>query len=281
MGTWLAIGGILGSVIAALVTELSDPRYCFAISSLIGLSIAYTSFFLSIEVEEEGVENLNGEIGLWPNFKRNCREIYSSFREPQYFSIIAYLVLTAFFVPTFSSFSYFFYMDVIGLTKFTYSMLAVLGFVGVFFGTQMYRKWFMDWEFRTLILIEVAVELLISPLKFLFIFRVTPDWGVPDIVIIVLTRSLHGIMAQCFVFLPFAIMAAKVCPKRIEATSFALLGSISSFKGTLRAWIGTMVNDAFVGVSKNDLSDYWILYTIGFACSFIPIAFIWLLPTNA
>jgi MFS family permease len=281
MGTILAIGGFLGSIIAAIVTEYYDPRYCFALSSFIGLSIAYTTWKLDLSIEQEGLENLQGEIGLWPNFKRNCQEIYRSFKEPEYFSIIIYMVVTAIFVPTFSAFNYFFYMDVIGLTKFTYSMLAVLAFVGVFFGTQLYRKFFMEWEFRTLVLIDVAVELLISPLKLLFIFRVTPNWGIPDILVIIFTKSVHGIMSQCFVFLPFAVIAAKVCPKRIEATSFALLGSISSFKGTLRAWIGTYVNEAFVGVTKDDLSQYWVLYLIGFGCSFIPIAFIWLLPTNA
>ncbi len=54
MATMLALGGLFGSVLGGLLTEQYDPRYCFAISSLIGLSIMYTSIKLEKKIEEEG-----------------------------------------------------------------------------------------------------------------------------------------------------------------------------------------------------------------------------------
>ena len=49
------------------------------------------------------------------------------------------MILSAFCVPSFSTFSYYFILDVVGLSKFTISMLGVLGFVCLFFGTLIYR----------------------------------------------------------------------------------------------------------------------------------------------
>ncbi len=75
---------------------------------------------------------------------------------------------------------------------------------------------------------------------------------------------------------------SKICPKRVEATSFALLGSISSLKHPISAWMGTWINDEYIGVTKEDLSRYWILVVISSSCAlFYSLAFIWLIPTKA
>lgn len=77
-----------------------------------------------------------------------------------------------------------------------------------------------------------------------------------------------------------AVMFAKITPRRIEATSFALLAGVSNFRATIRGWTGSWINETFVGVTKDDLTDYWILVTIGFVCSFIPLLFLPLIPTR-
>ena len=73
---------------------------------------------------------------------------------------------------------------------------------------------------------------------------------------------------------------AKLCPKRIEATSYALMAGICNFRLVLRKLIGTAVNDKFVGVSKDDLSNYWVLVAIQTVCSLLPLIFLWLVPTR-
>ena len=59
----------------------------------------------------------------------------TAMKVPEYYSVIVYLTVTGFVVPSFGSFGYYFMMDVIGLSKFTYSMLTVLGFFGLLLGT--------------------------------------------------------------------------------------------------------------------------------------------------
>jgi len=85
---------------------------------------------------------------------------------------------------------------------------------------------------------------------------------------------------MAFVFLPTAVLFAKITPKNIEATCFALLAGISNFRGTFRGWTGSIINERFVGVTQDDLSKYWQLVTIGFFCSFLPLFFIYLLPSK-
>ena len=44
--------------------------------------------------------------------------------------------------------------------------------------------------------------------------------------------------------------------------------------------MGSWINDQWVGVTQEDLTQYWVLVTIGFACSFLPLLFIWMIPTH-
>ena len=77
-----------------------------------------------------------------------------------------------------------------------------------------------------------------------------------------------------------SIIFAKICPKHIEATSFSLLASVSNFRGTIRSYLGAYINTTWVGVTESDLSKYYVLVTIGFFCSFLPLLFIWLIPSR-
>lgn len=75
------------------------------------------------------------------------------------------------------------------------------------------------------------------------------------------------------------VLFAKITPKHIEGTFFAFLTGTSNFtNGVLSPWIGTTINDMFVGVTSEDQSQFHILMIISMVTSFIPFAFLWLVP---
>jgi hypothetical protein len=48
------------------------------------------------------------------------------------------MCLSAFLVPSFSSFGYYFMMDVAHVSQFAYSMLGLVGYVCLFVGTWLF-----------------------------------------------------------------------------------------------------------------------------------------------
>jgi len=91
--------------------------------------------------------------------------------EPIFYQVIIYLMLTGALVPSFGSFGYYFMLDVVEISKFTYSLLGLLGFICLGIGTAMYQKYFKHYELRTLVLIEALVGLIFAPFSFLFVLR--------------------------------------------------------------------------------------------------------------
>ena len=73
----------------------------------------------------------------------------------------------------------------------------------------------------------------------------------------IFTDIVTETITQIFIFLPMCIIFAKVTPKHIEATSFALLAGVANLRIAGRAELGARINDIFVGVTEEDLSNYW------------------------
>lgn len=177
-----------------------------------------------------------------------------AFKVREFRNVILYLVASGFLVPSFGTFGYYFMMNTVGVSKFAYAMLTVLGYGCLLAGTQLFNKVFKDKEYRYLIIMDAILTIILSPLTYIFILRLNIEWGIPDMFMIIFTDTVSEILSMCFIFLPMSVIMTKICPKHIEATSFALLAGVSNFRGTLRSWIGSYVNDKYVGVTEQDLS---------------------------
>ena len=199
-------------------------------------------------LETEGMVERNNT-SFSSELRRYLSEIGQAVRIPAIHNIIIYLALYSLFVPSFSSFSYYFMLDVVQLSKFTYSMLTVLGFFCLLIGSALYKSHFKDFEYRNLIVMEMIIGIFFAPFSYMLIFRINLEWGISDLSLIIFTDIVQDIVAQCFVFLPMAVMFAKITPKGIEGTTFAMLAGFYNFKATMRGWTGSWINDAFVGVT--------------------------------
>jgi len=93
-----------------------------------------------------------------------------AFKIKEFRNIIFYLIIGG-FVPSFGSFSYYFLLDVVKISKFTYSMLTVIAFMGLGLGTSMYNRFFKETEYRKMIIIDALITIFFSPLSFIFILR--------------------------------------------------------------------------------------------------------------
>jgi len=114
---------------------------------------------------------------------------------PEIHCMIIYLFAYGLVVPSFSSFGYFFMLDVVELSKFTYSMLTVLGFFCLLIGSALYTKYFKEKEFRMLIICEMIIGLIFAPFSFMFIFRLNVQYGIPDLALIIFTDVVQDIVS--------------------------------------------------------------------------------------
>ena len=76
------------------------------------------------------------------------------------------------------------------------------------------------------------------------------------------------------------VVFSKIVPKNIEATCFALFTSTSNLGGLISGLIGTAINNLYVGVSDDQLNNYYILNIISYVTGILPIFFLYYVPTQ-
>jgi len=81
--------------------------------------------------------------------------------------------------------------------------------------------------------------------------------GINDIVWIVCTDTIFGVVSLAMNTLPTMALFAKITPAKIEGTVFAFLtGTTNLANSVLAPMVGVWINEKFVGVTADDLSKY-------------------------
>jgi len=115
---------------------------------------------------------------------------------------------------------------VIGVSKFVFAMIFLVGFVCAFFGVLIYEAFLKEVEVRTVLLFNVIANVIVTFLQFSFAMRWNQEVDVDDMFMIFFTDAGIGTLSTAFLNLPSMALFAKISPRRIEATLFALLTSV-------------------------------------------------------
>ena len=195
------------------------------------------------------------------------------------FCVVIYFLLDGLTNPSFADFSYFFLLNVIGVSKFMFAMIVLIGQICSVIGVILYEQFLKEVEVRTVLFWNVILTIIGAWLNYCFAMRWNLAIGIPDYCFLIFTDVVFGAIATAFATLPIMALFAKITPARIEGTMFAFLTGTSNLdQGVMQPAMGAWINYQFVGVSKDDQSGYPTLCLISFFCAFIGFALLPLIP---
>lgn len=169
--------------------------------------------------------------------------------------VVFYFLLDGLTNPSFSDFTYYFLMNVIGLSKFWFAMIVLIGQVCMLIGVVLYELFLKRTEVRLILFYNVFLIIIGAFMSYMFAMRWNLDMGIPDLAFLLFTDVVFGAVTTAFNVLPIYTLLARITPKRVEGTIFAFLTGISNLDmGVIQPMMGAWINYQFVGVNKDDLS---------------------------
>ena len=229
--------------------------------------------------EIERAKPKRGEEGFCYNFKKNMGQIGWALKRKEIYCVVIYFILDGLTNPSFSDFSYFFLLNVIGVSKFMFAMIVLIGQICSVIGVMLYEKFLKGVEVRTVLFWNVILAIIGTWLNYCFAMRWNLSWGISDYFFLIFTDVVFGAISTAFGLLPIMALFAKITPRGIEGTMFAFLTGTANFdSGVMQPMLGAWINSQFVGVNKDDQSGYPTLCLISFFCSFIGFALLPLIP---
>ncbi|KAF0717710.1 Aste57867_2140 [Aphanomyces stellatus] len=271
--TWcmMSLGGIIGSLLAGPTTSHLGPNMVFLFAS----SGPITLFFLSCSMAEARAVAVAGK-SCCHTAREQVTLLCSALRVPVVWRAALFLFTATAISPSFGQIQFYFVTEELHFSEEFLGNMNALGFVFLMVGTITYNTWFKDVPFRTMFFYAHIGLALVSFAEVLLVTRRNLQLGIPDKWFVIGDAIISDIISRMKT-MPLLVLCAKLCPKGIEGTFFALLMSITNMAWSTSSFWGASLCAA-LGIARNSYANLWIAIVVRSVMKLVPLLFLSLLP---
>lgn len=117
---------------------------------------------------------------------------------PQINRTILFFLLTGVIVPNFGDMGYYFALNIVEFSKFTVSMLSLIGFLALLLGTILYNRYFKAREIRQLLEWAIYLGFIGCATNLMFALRINLLLGISDLAFIISTSTVVDTFSLAF-----------------------------------------------------------------------------------
>ncbi|KAH7492563.1 hypothetical protein PRIC1_001987 [Phytophthora ramorum] len=272
--SWVAmsVGGVLGSFLSGPATHNLGVRGVFCFAAVGPLTILIFSTFMHEQKTTVSKRHFKSSA------KRQLRQLKGAISTPVIWMCALWVFLSGAISPGYSQVFFYFSTDVLQFTPEFLGTVSAFGFIFLMVGTMLYNAFFKDMSFRRIFLIAQLSLAVVSLLDVVLVTRANLDVGIPDKAFVLGDAVIADVISRLKT-MPVMVLCAKLCPKGIEGTLFALLMSISNFSRSVSEFWGALVC-AWLGIAKDEYDMLWLAIVLRSVLKVVPIFFLFLIPAT-
>ncbi|GAB2230575.1 hypothetical protein Drorol1_Dr00014848 [Drosera rotundifolia] len=233
---------------------------------------------ISNESRSKG-NNVSLVVQWFRSLKMATYSLFDAFRQPMILRPMAWFFLAHVTMPNLSTVMFYYQTEFLNLDASFLGTTRIVGWLGLMLGTFIYNRYLKKKQLRRILMWAQVGLAAMTLLDVVLVSRVNIAYGVSDKVMVLWGSALADAINQ-FKFMPFLILSGKLCPPGIEGTLFALFMSINNFGSMVGSFVGAGLASA-LNISSGSFDNLLLGIFIQFACIFIPIAFLFLIPKEA
>jgi folate/biopterin transporter len=152
---------------------------------------------------------------------------------------------------------------------------SLASLVGIF----IFQKYLKEVSFRKILGWSTLIASVLGITTLLLVTHVNRDLGISDRVFSLGDSLILTVMGQ-ITWMPVLVLSARLCPKGVEATLFALLMSVWNLSMLLSNELGALLTSV-LGITETNFDKLWLLVIITNLSTLLPLPFIGWLPAKA
>ncbi|GMF21254.1 unnamed protein product [Phytophthora lilii] len=272
--SWIAtsLGGMLGAFLSGPATDGLGVRGVFGVATVGPL----TTLMFSATMEEP--KTTLSKRNFVSSAKKQVGQLKSAICTPVIWMCALWVFLSHAVSPGYGQIMFYFSTEVLHFTpEFLGTVLAV-GFIFLMVGTMLYNTFFTNVSFRRIFLVAQLCLALVSLVDVVLVTRTNLQIGIPDKAFVLGDHVMADVIGRLKT-MPIMVLCAKLCPRGIEGTLFALLMSISNVSYSVSEFWGAILC-GWMGISKDEYDSLWLAIVVRSALKVVPIFFLFLIPTS-
>ncbi|MEB3189252.1 MAG: folate/biopterin family MFS transporter [Snowella sp.] len=272
--TWgtAALGGLITAYFSGLLLEQISARTTFAITACFPLLVSFSAFL--IREEKPALPSLNNPLA---NTKNQLQQLGQTIRQK---SILLPTIFIFLWQATPSADSAFFYFTTNELgfePEFLGRVRLVTSLAGLI-GIGLYQKFLKTIPFRPMLGWCTVISCLLGFTSLILVTHSNRVIGIDDHWFSLGDSLVLTVIGQV-AFMPVLVLSARLCPKGIEATLFALLMSIWNLAGLTSQELGALLTH-WLGVTETNFDYLAPLIIITNLTTLLPLLLLNWLPAG-
>jgi folate/biopterin transporter len=265
---WLSVGAIASSWLSGYLLEKLGARGVFTITGFLPLLVAFAALMISDP-------RLPPEHPLGQSLNENFRQLKHAFSDRQILLPVAFMFLWQATPASDSAFFYFttnelgFSPEFLGTVRFVTSIAGL-------FGVWLFQTYLKNVPLRKIFTWTTILATLLGLTSIILVNHWNRALGISDRWFS-LGDSLILTVAGRIAFMPVLVLAARLCPKGIEATLFALVMSAINVSALISYQLGAVLT-YLLGVTEQNFTNLWLLVLISNLSSLLPLPLVKWLP---
>ncbi|NJN30283.1 MAG: folate/biopterin family MFS transporter [Synechococcales cyanobacterium RM1_1_8] len=266
-----ALGGLLTAYLGGVLLEILSTRELFLITATFPLIVTGVAGWIA-EGRSLGGPSL-GEV------KSQVGLLRQAIAQKAIWMPTLFLFLWQ-ATPSSDSAFFFFSTNELGFPPEFLGRVRLVSSLAMMLGVWLFQNFFREIRFRRIFGWMIAISAALGMTSLILVTHTNRAWGISD-QWFSLGDNLVLVVAGQLSFMPVLILAARLCPRGIEATFFALLMSIFNFGGLLSHELGALLTQA-LGVTESDFTNLWQLVLITNLSTLLPLPLLgWVPDVNA
>jgi len=281
-----AVGGLLSAYFSGSLLEVMKPQDIFSLTAILPFVVATIGFLIdeepisktkAVETESNGAMTTTGNDAQedpFKDIKLQMSSLWEAIKQPEIYKPAAFIFLWR-STPTTDGAMLFFMTDDLGFGP---EILGRVSFIGAFaslFGVWLYNTYLKTKSIKDILFWSTIISFPLGLLDLVLITHANRLIGLPDTWFVFGDDVVLSVLGE-IAFLPSLVLAARLCPKGVEAVLFATLMSINNGAGTVGTEIGAFLTKT-LAVTETNFDNLALLSFVCNLTSLYPLLFIgWL-----
>ncbi|MGP0128539.1 MAG: folate/biopterin family MFS transporter [cyanobacterium endosymbiont of Rhopalodia musculus] len=275
--TWgtSALGGLITAYLSGWLLQHLSNQTIFVITAVFPLIVAMVAGLIT---EKPVNQNYANKTAFKKSpIKQHLQELWKAFKQKSILFPVVFIFIWQATPNADSAFFYFttnklgFGPEFLGLVRLVTSIAALVG-IG------LYQKFLKTVPFRRILGWSIVISSGLGMTMLLLVTHTNRVIGINDRWFSLGDSLILTVMGE-ITFMPILVLSARLCPKGIEATLFALLMSILNLSGLVSHELGALLTQ-WLGVTQTNFDSLWILVIITNLSTLLPLPFLGWLPAT-
>ncbi|MCC0176053.1 folate/biopterin family MFS transporter [Waterburya agarophytonicola K14] len=267
-----ALGGLITAYFSGLLLQHLSSSQVFEITATFPLIVSAVAWLIA----EEKIDSSNSKSKISP-VKGQIKQLWGALKQKQVWLPIAFLFVWQ-ATPTADSAFFFFSTNELGFEpEFLGRVRLVTSFASLI-GIFLFQRYLKTVPFRKILGWSTVIAAVLGMTTLLLVTHANRALGIDDRWFSLGDSLILTVVGQ-ITWMPVLVLSARLCPKGVEATLFALLMSIWNLSGLLSHELGALLT-SWLGVTESNFDQLWLLVTITNLSTLLPLPFLSWLPSG-